>query len=267
MPVGFAFHPGTLLREVDAVTPETFAAACDKLVAMGWRAAEYSAGTAQSMWPEPGDYRRIVTDHGLQPLTLYTPYGVADPAEMGAALERGRRSFAYLAAAGCEFALLDGGPHSEGADRDEETSVVAESADRLAELAHSAGLRAVWHQHYGTVIEYAPQFHRFMELVDPKLVEFCPDTAQLMLGGIDCEDTFRRYIDRITYVHFKDLDAERRMREIGGGLVKFEPLRDMLVSAGYSGWISPDLDYATGMTCEEAARRCMAGLVELFGGA
>lgn len=264
MQIDFAFHPTTILREAERVTVDGFAAACDTLAEIGWQGVEYSASAAQKMWPDPADYKRILTDRGLQPVTLYTPYGVTDPAEMEAALERGRQSFAYLAAAGCQFALLDGGGHEEGADRDEETIVVAESANRLAELAIQAGLRGVWHQHYGTVIEYGPQFHRFMELTDPKLVEFCPDTAQLMLGDIDCEDTFRRYLDRITYVHFKDLDSERRMRETGGGLVKFEPLRDMLVEAGYSGWITPDLDYATGMTGEEASRRCMAGLVQLF---
>ena len=266
MPIRFAFHPGTILREMEAATVENFAVVCDTLYAMGWRGVEYSATGAQQMWPDPADYNRTLTDRGLKPLTLYTPYGVTVPAEMDAALERGRNSFAYLAAAGCEFALLDGGGHMDGADRDEETAVAAESANRLAELANAEGLRAVWHQHYGTVIEYAPQFHLFMRLVDARLVEFCPDTAQLTLGDIDCQDAFRRYLDRITYVHFKDLDAQRRMREIGGGVVEFEPLRDMLVGAGYSGWVSPDLDYATGMTGEEAARRCMDGLAALFAG-
>jgi len=264
MPVKFAFHPTTILQEKDAVTPETFAEACETLHDIGWRGVEYSAGAAQNMWPDPADYNRVLSDHGLAPVTLYTPYGVTDRAELDAALERARESFAYLAAAGCKLALLDGGQHQEGADRDEETAIVAESANLLAKLANEAGLRGVWHQHYGTVIEYAPQFHLFMTLVDPALVEFCPDTAQLMLGDIDCEDTFRRYIDRITYVHFKDLDAERRMRETGGGLVEFEPLRDMLLEHRYSGWITPDLDYATGMSGEEASRRCMNKLVELF---
>jgi len=265
MPVKFGFHPTTILREIESPTRDDFAAVCDKLAAMGWQGVEYSASAAQSTWPDPAEYARVLSESGLHPVTLYTPYGVTDRAEMDAALERARRSFTYLAEAGCEFALLDGGRHKEGADRDAETRVLAECANRLAELANQAGLRGVWHQHYGTVIEYAPQFHLFMELVDPKLVEFCPDTAQLTLGDIDCEDTFRRYLDRITYVHFKDLDAERRMRETGGGLISFEPLRDMLVEAGYAGWVTPDLDYTTGMTGEEAARRCLAKLRELFG--
>ncbi len=264
MPVNFAFHPNTIMREMPAATVESFSAVCKTIEAMGWQGVEYSAGSAEKMWPDPADYRRAVEDGGLRPLTLYTPYGVCEPDAVPEALERARRSFAYLAAAGCEFALLDGGPHKEGSDRDEETTVLADCADRLGDLAKAAGLRGVWHQHYGTVIEFPPQFHRFMELVDPGLVEFCPDTAQLALGGIDCEDAFRRYLDRITYVHFKDLDSERRMRETGGGVIEFEPLRDLLVGAGYSGWISPDLDYCTGMNAEEAARRCLAKLKELF---
>ncbi len=265
MPINFAFHPNLFLREIGSWSAENFAAACGRIFEMGWRGVEYAAGVAQKTWPDPQDYKRVVTDHGLRPLTLYTPYAVSDPAAVDAALERGRQSFAYLAEAGCEFALLDGGWKKRSTGRPDETSVLAECANRMAELANRAGLRGVWHQHYGTVIEHGPQFHRFMELVDPQLVEFCPDTAQLALGDINCEDTFRRYLERITYVHFKDLDAERRMREPGGGFIHFEPLRDMLLSKGYAGWVCPDLGRPTGMTVQEAARRCMDKLVELFG--
>jgi hypothetical protein len=48
--------------------------------------------------------------------------------------------------------------------------------------------------------------------------------------------------------------------------VHFEPLRDILRAAGYSGWIQVDLDYVTGMTPEEAAERSMRRLCELFPG-
>jgi len=264
MPIRFAYHPATFLAGKNPVTREDFAAACDALAKIGWRGIEYSASAAMKLWPDPADYQRDLEAHGLAPVTLYTPYGVTETEQIEPTVKQATKAFEYLAAAGCELALLDGGQHREGADRDEETEVLAESANRLAKAARKVGLRGVWHQHFGTVIEYTPQFHLFMELVDPKLVEFCPDTAQLTLGGIDCEDTFRRYIKRITYTHFKDLSADRKMRETGGGIIDFEPLRDLLVDAGYSGWITPDLDYTTNMTAEEAARRSYSTLIELF---
>jgi inosose dehydratase len=265
MPVRFAYHAGSLLPGNADIRREDVLAACRTMAEIGWRGLEFSAGQAQKLWPDPADLGKDLADCGIRPVTLYTPYGVTHRGELEAACRRGRRAFAYLAAAGCEFALLDGGSIREGDDLDAATEVLAESAHLLAREARSEGIPAVWHQHYGTVIQHPEQFHRFMERLDPALVSFCPDTAQLALGGIDCPDTFRRYADRIAYVHFKDLDADRRMREPGGGMLDFVPLRDLLVKVEYSGWVSPDLDYTTGMTPEEAARRGLARLRELFG--
>ena len=53
MAIRFAFHPTTILREIQSPTPDDFAAVCDTLAAMGWRGVEYSASTAQKTWPEP----------------------------------------------------------------------------------------------------------------------------------------------------------------------------------------------------------------------
>lgn len=259
-----AYHPATFLHGKKPVRPKDFLGACRALRAIGWRGIEYSAGAAASIWPNPHDYRRDLESVEMSPVTLYTPYGVTRAEEISEAVERAKKAFEYVAGAGCEFSLLDGGQHHEGEDGDEETRVLAECANQLARAAQQAGLHGVWHQHFGTVIELPPQFHLFMQLVDPNVVEFCPDTAQLTLGGIDCEDAFRRYLPRITYVHFKDLDEQRRMRETGGGCIDFKPLAAMLTNANYSGWVTPDLDYTTDMTAEEAARRSYRALQALF---
>ena len=268
MELMFAYHPITFLPDRnqagETAIVEAFTAGCLELAELGWQGIEFSADMAMQLWPDPQEYRRTVTGSGLTPLTLYTPYGVTDSAEFGHMDERARRAFDYVASAGCGFALLDGGRHSKGAELNQETAVLAESANRLASLAAEAGTRGIWHQHFGTVIEGEEQLHLFMESIDPGLVGLCFDTAQLTLGGIPVKETFERYRESIQYVHFKDLDGQRRMRELGGGDISFDPLRDILVRAGFSGWICTDLDYVTDIPANEAASKSLLRLRELF---
>jgi hypothetical protein len=86
---------------------------------------------------------------------------------------------------------------------------VAEVANQIGSMARAAGMVCSWHQHWGTLFERPEAFHALMELTDPELVRFCPDTAQLTMGDFDVLATFRKYARRIGFVHFKDLDVNR----------------------------------------------------------
>lgn len=267
MAVSYAYHPITFLPPRSPGQPvdvNVFDNACRRIAGMGWKGIEFSADLAMETWNDPSDYSRILSRNDLVPVTLYTPYGVTERELLESMRERARAAFDYLAAAGCEFALLDGSKQAEDGDLNEKTALLAESANIMALLAVKAGIRAVWHQHYGSVIEHEEQFLSFLGLIDEEHVGLCLDTAQLTLGGIPLRETFERCCRSIRYVHFKDLDDQRRMRELGGGRIQFGPLRDILVRTGFNGWICTDLDYVTGMPAAKAAQRSLERLRELF---
>ena len=139
--------------------------------------------------------------------------------------------------------MIDGGSKSEAGVTDEQIQRAAAGADAMGKMCADAGLLCSWHQHWGTIFEYAEPFERLMALTDPALVKFTPDTAQLSLGDFDLPETFARHVERMVYVHFKDLGRDRRFTELGTGLVDFPALWEIMREAGFAGWIVVDLDY------------------------
>jgi inosose dehydratase len=166
--------------------------------------------------------------------------------------------------------LIDGGGPLSAAPTADDYHRVAEVANLVGSIARDAGLVCSWHQHWGTLFERPEAFDALMELTDPELVKFCPDTAQLTMGDFDVLATFRKYARRVGFVHFKDLDANRpwevtaghggpstwsdtgaysidskwRFAELGRGRIDFPALLAVLREAGYDGWIEVDLDYS-----------------------
>jgi inosose dehydratase len=151
----------------------------------------------------------------------------------------------------------------------------------LGAYADGCGVRLAWHQHWGSLFEVEANLHRLLELTDPALVGFCPDVGQLALCGFDVLATVRRYVERIAFVHYKDvtfagrprgelwpggpvaprdqgaygIDSRGRWVELGRGVVDFPAITQVLRSAGYDGWLMDDFDY-TGYPARDAAQAC-----------
>src|SRR5690606_13213875 len=79
------------------------------------------------------------------------------------------------------------------------------AADRLMaarELAAASGIDVAVHPHFATYLEKASEIERLMETTD---LDLCLDTGHLALGGADPLVFLRRYRDRVTHVHLKDI--------------------------------------------------------------
>lgn len=67
------------------------------------------------------------------------------------------------------------------------------------------GMRLLYHFHAGTVIEQKPQIDELMQRTNPDLVYLLHDTGHAVYGGYDPLELLDRYIDRIPYLHLKDV--------------------------------------------------------------
>ena len=97
-----------------------------------------------------------------------------------------------------------------------------------------------------------------LELSDVGLVI---DTGHLLLGGSDPTDALRRFGERVTHIHLKDVNLEvlrgaiadgadmpecwRRhiFCQLGAGDVDLEAFATELEAAGYRGWIVVEQDW------------------------
>ncbi|MEO0386729.1 MAG: TIM barrel protein [Pseudomonadota bacterium] len=150
--------------------------------------------------------------------------------------------------------------------------------DRIATVARMGseeyGLTVGIHAHAGGFMDFEPELERLLAEVDENLLKICFDTGHHSYAGFDPVAFMRRHIDRISYVHFKDIDPvvkadviARRTGfyeacgqgifcKLGEGDVNFEAARETLLDAGFSGWctVEQDIDPTLDVTPEADAR-------------
>lgn len=135
---------------------------------------------------------------------------------------------------------------------------------RIRDVARMAveeyGLTASIHPHAGGFVDFEAETERLLEDIDPAILKICLDTGHAHFAGFDPVAFLRRHMDRIDYVHFKDIDPQVRSRAIadrtdfyeacgqgifcnlGQGMTDFPAVRQLLVDSGYEGWCTVEQD-------------------------
>ncbi len=136
--------------------------------------------------------------------------------------------------------------------------------NRLAEAARIGaqeyGLTVSIHAHAAGFMDFEPELERLLDEVDESLLKICFDTGHHSYAGFDPVAFMKRYMDRISYVHFKDTDPKVKAHVIenrigfydacgqgmfcnlGQGEVDFPAVRELLETSGYDGWCTVEQD-------------------------
>ncbi|ATF19221.1 sugar phosphate isomerase/epimerase family protein [Phaeobacter gallaeciensis] len=136
--------------------------------------------------------------------------------------------------------------------------------DRLATVAQIGteeyGLTVGIHAHAAGFMDFEPELERLLDEVDDKFLKICFDTGHHSYAGFDPVAFMKRHMDRISYMHFKDIDPKVKADVIakrtnfydacgqgifcnlGEGDVDFPEVRQLLVDAGFSGWCTVEQD-------------------------
>ncbi len=130
--------------------------------------------------------------------------------------------------------------------------VFARRLNDLADVAAASGLTVSYHHHMGTIVQSEADIDRLMDLTGPSLTLLL-DTGHATFAGADPVALARRYRDRITHVHCKDVrsavlaevrHADRSFLDSvvdgvftvpGDGMVDFAGVLAEL--PGYAGWL------------------------------
>jgi inosose dehydratase len=139
---------------------------------------------------------------------------------------------------------------------DEQWERFSSGYEELSRYASEQGVKMGYHHHMGTIIESAADIDRFMEMAGPR-TRLLLDFGHAYLGGADPAELARKYMDRITHIHCKNvrpaimkqvraenlsfLEGVRRGAfTVPGdpeGCVDFEPGLEIAARHGYDGWI------------------------------
>ncbi len=123
----------------------------------------------------------------------------------------------------------------------------------MGKLCKKYGVTLCLHPHARSWVETEWQTDYVAAHTDPGDVKFCLDTCHLVLGGLDPVAAFEKYMDRIAYVHFKDVIGDYKKpypesptenaRPLGQGIVDYPGVMKVLKAHNYDGVICVEVDY------------------------
>lgn len=135
--------------------------------------------------------------------------------------------------------IVIGGGHLQNLP--DEVGEMAKTLNKMGEVTQQYGLTLAVHPHKGCVVFEEDSIDEILQLTDPDLVKFCPDTAHLAMAGMDPVKMIEKYGDRLGYVHLKDYEGQE-FRGIGQGDLDIKGVFDALRDANYTGWVMIELD-------------------------
>jgi inosose dehydratase len=132
------------------------------------------------------------------------------------------REAALLSAVGAEYLVhlpeqytdQHTGEATQGGDLDlEQWKNLVSGTDELARfLLEEHGVKLVFHPHADTHVDTQERIERFLTDTDADLVNLCLDTGHVAYCGGNNVEIIRRFPERITYVHLKQVDPQVRER-------------------------------------------------------
>ncbi len=126
--------------------------------------------------------------------------------------------------------------------------------------AEEYGLTVGMHAHAAGFVDFEPELERLLSEVDEGILKICFDTGHHSYAGFDPVAFMKRHIERISYMHFKDIDPIVKKQVIGNrtgfydacgqgifcnlgqGDVDFEAVRQVLLDADFKGWCTVEQD-------------------------
>jgi inosose dehydratase len=79
-------------------------------------------------------------------------------------------------------------------------------------LYEEFGVQLVFHPHVDTHVQTQEEIERFLTDTDPRYVNLCLDTGHIAYAGGNNVEIIKRFPERITYVHLKQVDPVVRER-------------------------------------------------------
>lgn len=229
-------------------------------------------GPVGFMPEEPEILAEALSQNGLELIggVVFRPYH--DPAAWGDVLDATHRTARALNAHGAQhMVLIDSisprrAPTAGRASEAEQMDADEWRAfrDRIAESARIGaqeyGLTVGIHAHAAGFMDFENELERLLDEVDPDILKICFDTGHHSYAGFDPVVFMKRHIDRISYMHFKDINPTVKAAAIenrtgfydacgqgifcklGQGDVDFPTVRQVLLDAGFSGWCTVEQD-------------------------
>ena len=198
------------------------------------------------------EFKAITEDNGVRAVSFY----FYQRGDMASDVRQVQEALDFLAACNVKRMSIQAAGKKGGAT-EAELKGVLDYLDRIGKLCQPYGILPCLHPHASTMVMYENEIDYVMQRVDPSLIWFGPDTAHLTVGKCDAVEIFKRYANRIRFVHLKDVKKNKQVEgddakqgfevysdflELGEGEVDIPGCLKVLESVGYDGYLTIELD-------------------------
>lgn len=246
----------------DAPDNPPWPAVLDGIVRAGYAGTEL--GPLGYLPEDPARLREELAARGLSVAGSFVFQPLHDPGRLDEVLAVTRRTCALVAGVGGRhLVVIDLVSEQRAATAGRATAAPRLAGDRLAASVRAVaavareehGLVPVLHPHAGSYVEFADEIDALLDATDLAL---CLDTGHAAYAGLDPVELYRRYADRVPYLHLKDVDpaVHARVSELdfwqaisagvfctlGAGVVDFPALAAALGERGFDGWATVEQD-------------------------
>ena len=132
---------------------------------------------------------------------------------------------------GVSYVAFCGGAIRGAGIKEGDYKLLAEGLAEASKVFADCGIEASYHPHLGSMAEKPEQIDKLFAQTDIKI---CQDLAHLAAGGGDPLAIVKKYYDRISFVHLKDLNQDG-FAPLGTGTIDLEGILAFLKEQGYTG--------------------------------
>lgn len=223
------------------------------LAGIGYQGVELFTHQAEPFYPHPAGFASLLDEHGLRLSSLYYE-GSFHRAEMRETeCEAVKAAASFLRTLGGWHLIVGPSPRPQGGLTCADLREMAEALNTVGRLTLEYGVHTCFHPHVGGTVETPAEIRMVFDATDPDAVFFAPDTGHLQKGGWEAIDCMQTYLDRIRFVHLKDMDLQGNFVELGQGAMDIGGVLRLLVDRGYEGWLLPEVP-ARGKCPRESAQ-------------
>ena len=194
------------------------------------------------------EIQREASKRGMHVIAISFNGNAHDAAQHAAVLARAREAMQFLSRFGAQHLVVFSPRRGPGP---EAFKTMCRFYNRLGEAAGEMGFSAGLHNHLGQMVQEPGEIDRRMELTDPRLFHFSPDTAHVHLTGGDVAAVLNKHKSRVMLADYKDArragsekDFRNSIFDLGDGEIDFPACHRILRGMGFKGWLCVDLDIA-----------------------
>jgi inosose dehydratase len=247
---------------------ENFVRAIGDIAGAGYQGIEALPAVVEEFEDRPLVLSEILEQNGLRLVGVLSSCGPMSSLSLEEEIERNLNTARFLRLMEARFLVMHAPTVSEGETIDEEDyQFTADAMNEIALQALDMGVQVCLHPQFGTICENPTQIQQMLELTSPKYVSFCLDTGYLQAINLNPASFYRDHVDRIPYMHFRDLRRVKKPRkgtssrkqrgapaycQIGKGSVNFDRLVDLMTEHDYEGWVTVELGSSAGNLAKKA---------------